>query len=170
MRTGMTKIRAVARQYPNVTVYDYSTGISWHVTLFSFGAHADGYPVDRRGHREDVFRRSRNQITWTPKPVWVAFSKRQRIYGHDARRTAHGTNPISNEQFRRPPVHPLPAHRRGGRGHRPVCDLASKGDRSGVDGDGRDDHAIEVFRLNLIYSSSNGSGMRLLSCSQSLSK
>ena len=39
------EIRAIAKKYPNVTVYDYNTGISWHVTLFSFGAHADGYPT-----------------------------------------------------------------------------------------------------------------------------
>lgn len=91
------EIRAVARQYPNVTVYDYNTGISWHITLFSFGAHADGYPTTAED-TEKMYEAFGGVVTWTPKPVWVAFSNGS-VYMATTHDTAHGTNPISTNNF-----------------------------------------------------------------------
>ncbi len=91
------EIRAVARSYPNVTVYDYSTGISWHITLFSFGAHADGYPSTAED-TEKMYAAFGGVVTWTPKPVWVAFSNGS-VYMASTHDTAHGTNPLSTNNF-----------------------------------------------------------------------
>ena len=91
------EIRAVARQYPNITVYDYNTGISWQITLFSFGAHADGYPTTAED-TEKMYEAFGGKVTWTPKPVWVAFSNGS-VYIATTHDVAHGTNPISTNNF-----------------------------------------------------------------------
>ena len=91
------EVRAVARQYPNVTVYDYESGISWHITLFSFGAHADGYPSTPEDTAR-LYEAFGGEVTWTPKPVWVAFSNGS-VYLATTHDTAHGTNPLSTNNF-----------------------------------------------------------------------
>ena len=66
-----TTIRAIAKKYPYATVYDYSTGISWQVHIFSCGAHADVEPLTAN----DTARMERafGGNTWNPKAVWVVF-------------------------------------------------------------------------------------------------
>ena len=65
-------IKAVARKYPYATVYDFATGISWQVHIFSIGAHADYEPVTANdtAKLEKVF----GGNTWNPRAVWVVFS------------------------------------------------------------------------------------------------
>ncbi|HPF87860.1 MAG TPA: peptidoglycan-binding protein, partial [Candidatus Limiplasma sp.] len=91
------EVRDVARQYPNITVYDYTTGISWHVTLFSFGAHADGYPTTAEDTAK-MYEAFGGEVTWTPKPVWVLFSNGS-VYIATTHDTAHGVNPCSDNNF-----------------------------------------------------------------------
>lgn len=64
-------IRAKARTYPYATVYDFETGISWQVHMFSLGAHADCEPLTAQdtARMEQAF----GGNTWNPKAVWVVF-------------------------------------------------------------------------------------------------
>ena len=66
-----TSIRAQAKKYPYATVYDFSTGLSWQVHMFSFGAHADAEPLTAAdtAKMEQAF----GGNTWNPKAVWVVF-------------------------------------------------------------------------------------------------
>ena len=65
-------VKAVAKKYPYATVYDYSTGISWQVHIFSVGAHADYEPVTANDTAKLLKAFGGN--TWNPKAVWVKFS------------------------------------------------------------------------------------------------
>lgn len=67
-----SSIRAKARKYPYATVYDFSTGLSWQVHMFSLGAHADSEPLTRQdtANMEKAF----GGNTWNPKSVWVIFA------------------------------------------------------------------------------------------------
>ena len=67
-----TTVKAVAKRYPYATVYDFATGISWQVHIFSVGAHADYEPVTANDTAKLV--RALGGNTWTPKAVWVIFS------------------------------------------------------------------------------------------------
>ena len=67
------EIRAKVRKQPNATVYDFTTGISWQVNMFSFGAHADSEPITQKD-TENMMRAFGGTHTWTPKPVWVVLS------------------------------------------------------------------------------------------------
>lgn len=66
-----TVIKAKARTYPYATVYDFETGISWQVHMFSLGAHADSEPLTAAdtAKMEQAF----GGNTWNPKAVWVVF-------------------------------------------------------------------------------------------------
>ena len=66
-----TVIKAKARTYPYATVYDFETGISWQVHMFSLGAHADSEPLTASdtAKMEKAF----GGNTWNPKAVWVIF-------------------------------------------------------------------------------------------------
>ncbi len=66
-----TTIRAQAKKYPYATVYDFTTGISWQVHMFSLGAHADSEPLTAAdtANLEKAF----GGNTWNPKAVWVIF-------------------------------------------------------------------------------------------------
>ena len=66
------KIKAVARKYPYVTLYDFASGISWQGHIISLGAHADYEPVTANDTAKMVKAFGGN--TWTPKAVWVVFS------------------------------------------------------------------------------------------------
>ena len=66
-----TTIRAHAKKYPYATVYDYSTGISWQVHMFSFGAHADSEPITAADTAK--LEKAFGGNTWNPKAVWVIF-------------------------------------------------------------------------------------------------
>ena len=66
-----TTIRAHAKKYPYATVYDFSTGISWQVHMFSLGAHADSEPLTAADTAK--LEKAFGGNTWNPKPVWVVF-------------------------------------------------------------------------------------------------
>ena len=65
-------VKAVAKKYPYATIYDYSTGISWQIHIFSVGAHADYEPVTANDTAKMLKAFGGN--TWNPKSVWVKFS------------------------------------------------------------------------------------------------
>ena len=65
-------VKAVARKYPYATVYDFATGISWQVHIFSVGAHADYEPVTANDTAKMLKVFGGN--TWNPRAVWVVFS------------------------------------------------------------------------------------------------
>lgn len=67
------EVRAKVRQFPNATLYDFTTGISWQVNMFSFGAHADAEPITSED-TANMVRAFGGKNTWTPKPVWVVLS------------------------------------------------------------------------------------------------
>ena len=88
-----TVVRDHARLFPNVTVYDFVTGISWQVKLTSFGAHADGEPMTK----EETAKMNRafgGETTWTPKPVWVVFSDGS-VYMATTHNVPHESNLIN---------------------------------------------------------------------------
>ncbi len=66
------KVKSVAKKYPYATVYDFATGISWQIHIFSVGAHADYEPVTANDTAKllKVF----GGNTWNPRAVWVVFS------------------------------------------------------------------------------------------------
>ena len=68
-----TEVRAKARLFPNATVYDFTTGISWQVNMFSFGAHADAEPITA-ADTANMLSAFGGKHTWTPKAVWVVLS------------------------------------------------------------------------------------------------
>ncbi len=92
-----TEIRAHARLYPNVTIYDFVTGISWQVNIFSIGAHADGEPLTAND-TANMNRAFGGITTWNPKAVWVVFSD-GRVYMGSTHNTPHETYHIKNNNF-----------------------------------------------------------------------
>lgn len=68
-----TEVRDKVRKLPNATVYDFTTGISWQVNMFSFGAHADAEPITK-ADTANMLRAFGGKHTWTPKAVWVVLS------------------------------------------------------------------------------------------------
>ena len=90
-------MRQKCRTYPNVTVYDFTTGISWHLNIFSNGAHADAEPITA----EDTANMNRafgGVTTWTPKAVWVMFSDGT-VYIATTHNTPHDVNHNQNNNF-----------------------------------------------------------------------
>ncbi len=65
-------VKAIARKYPYATVYDFATGISWQIHIFSLGAHADYEPVTANDTAKMLKVFGGN--TWNPRAVWVVFS------------------------------------------------------------------------------------------------
>lgn len=68
-----TEVRDKVRKLPNATLYDFTTGITWQVNMFSFGAHADAEPITKED-TANMLRAFGGKHTWTPKPVWVVLS------------------------------------------------------------------------------------------------
>ncbi len=92
-----TEVRTKARTYPNATVYDFTNGISWHVNIFSNGAHADAEPITA----EDTANMNRafgGKTTWTPKAVWVVFSDGT-VYMASTHNTPHEVYHIKDNNF-----------------------------------------------------------------------
>lgn len=89
-------VKAVCQQYPYATVYDYSTGISWQVHIFSVGAHADYEPVTANdtAKMEKAF----GGNTWTPKAVWVKFSNGS-VYLGSTHSMPHDVQHITDNNF-----------------------------------------------------------------------
>lgn len=92
-----TEVKPRCKLYPNVTVYDFTTGISWQLNLFSLGAHADGEPLTATD-TANMQRAFGGQTTWTPKAVWVVFSD-GRVYMASTHDMPHGTSHIHTNHF-----------------------------------------------------------------------
>ena len=92
-----TTVKAVCRKYPYATVYDYSTGISWQIHIFSLGAHADFEPVTANDTAK-MQRAFGGETTWNPKPVWVIFSDGS-VYMASTHDTPHGVSHNSDNNF-----------------------------------------------------------------------
>ena len=91
------EIRTKARTYPNATVYDFTNGISWHVNIFSNGAHADAEPITA-DDTANMNRAFGGKTTWTPKAVWVVFSDGS-VYLASTHNTPHEVYHIKNNNF-----------------------------------------------------------------------
>ena len=92
-----TETRSRARQYPYATVYDYSTGLSWKVHMFSIGAHADCEPLTA-ADTATMVKAFGGKYTWTPKPVWVIFSD-GRVYMASTHDNPHEVQHITDNNF-----------------------------------------------------------------------
>lgn len=93
-----TEIKARLKLYPNVTIYDYVTGISWQLNVFSFGAHADAEPLTVND-TANMNRAFGGITTWTPKAVWVVLSDGT-IYLASTHNTPHDPYHIKDNNFR----------------------------------------------------------------------
>lgn len=98
VRYGMwySEVRARCKLYPYATVYDFTTGISWQVHMFSLGAHADSEPITAQDTAN--MNRAFGKTTWTAKAVWVVFSD-GRIYMASTHNTPHGVNHSRTNEF-----------------------------------------------------------------------
>ncbi len=67
-----SEVRAACRKYPYATVYDYQTGISWQVHMFSYGKHAEAEPLTANDTHK--MEQACGGNVWTPRPVWVIFA------------------------------------------------------------------------------------------------
>ena len=92
-----TTVKDVAKKYPYATVYDYATGISWQVNIFSVGAHADCEPVTANDTAK-MNRAFGGETTWNPKAVWVIFSDGS-VYMASTHNTPHGTSHNKDNNF-----------------------------------------------------------------------
>lgn len=63
-------IRGKYKAGTTVTVYDFSTGLSWKCRFMSMGKHADSDPLTSQD-TEIMYRAFGNKNTWTPKAVWI---------------------------------------------------------------------------------------------------
>lgn len=90
------KIKAIAKKYPYATVYDYATGVSWQIHIFSVGAHADYEPMTANdtARMERVF----GGNTWNPRAVWVVFSDGS-VYIGSTHSMPHDVQHITDNNF-----------------------------------------------------------------------
>ena len=91
-----TTVKAVCRSYPYATVYDYQTGISWQVHIFSLGAHADNEPLTANDTAKML--RAFGKNTWNPRPVWVIFADGS-VYMASTHSMPHGTQHNKENNF-----------------------------------------------------------------------
>ncbi len=91
-----TTVKAVCRSYPYATVYDYQTGISWQIHIFSLGAHADYEPLTANDTAKML--RVFGGNTWNPRPVWVIFANGS-VYMGSTHSNPHGTSHITDNNF-----------------------------------------------------------------------
>lgn len=89
-------IRDKARTYPYATVYDFETGLSWQVHMFSLGAHADSEPLTAAdtAKMEQAF----GGNTWNPKAVWVIFGNGE-IFMASTHSMPHEVQHITDNNF-----------------------------------------------------------------------
>ena len=91
-----TTVKAIAKKYPYVTLYDPATGISWQEHIFSLGAHADSEPLTANdtAKMEKVF----GGNTWNAKSVWVIFADGS-IYLASTHSMPHEVQHITDNNF-----------------------------------------------------------------------
>ncbi len=89
-------VKAICKKYPYATVYDYKTGISWQIHIFSLGAHADYEPVSANDTAKmlKVF----GSNTWNPRAVWVIFADGS-VYLGSTHSMPHGTQHNTGNNF-----------------------------------------------------------------------
>ena len=92
-----SEVKARCRLFPNATIYDFTTGISWQVNIFSMGAHADAEPLTARDTAE-MNRAFGGKTTWNPKAVWVVLSDGT-VYMASTHNTPHDTYHIRDNNF-----------------------------------------------------------------------
>ena len=91
-----TTIKDVCKKYPYATVYDYETGISWQVHIFSVGAHADYEPLTASDTSKMLKVFGGN--TWNARAVWVSFANGS-VYMGSTHSQPHGVNHITENNF-----------------------------------------------------------------------
>jgi len=91
-----TSVKSVARSYPYATVYDFGSGISYQIHIFSIGAHADYEPLTASDTAKML--RIFGGNTWNPKAVWVVFSNGS-VYLGSTHSYPHGTQHIADNNF-----------------------------------------------------------------------
>ena len=91
-----TTVKAVCRSYPYATIYDYETGISWQVHIFSLGAHADYEPLTANDSSKMLKVFGGN--TWNPRAVWVVFANGS-VYMASTHSQPHSVNHITDNNF-----------------------------------------------------------------------
>ena len=91
-----TTTKDVCRKYPYATVYDYETGISWQVHIFSLGAHADYEPLTASDTSKMLKAFGGN--TWNPKAVWVQFADGS-VYMASTHSMPHSVQHITDNNF-----------------------------------------------------------------------
>ena len=91
-----TTIKDVCKKYPYATVYDYETGISWQVHIFSVGAHADYEPLTANDTSKMLKVFGGN--TWNARAVWVSFANGS-VYMGSTHSQPHGVNHITENNF-----------------------------------------------------------------------
>ena len=91
-----TTVKAVCRKYPYATIYDFETGISWQIHIFSLGAHADYEPLTANdtSRMEKLF----GGNTWNPRAVWVVFADGS-IYMASTHSNPHGVQHRTDNSF-----------------------------------------------------------------------
>ena len=91
-----TKVKALTKKFQYATVYDYQTGLSWQVHMFSFGAHADAEPLTAAdtARLEQAF----GGNTWNPRPVWVVLGNGD-VYMASTHSMPHEVQHITSNNF-----------------------------------------------------------------------
>ena len=92
-----SEVKARCRLFPNATIYDFTTGISWQVNIFSMGAHADAEPLTAQD-TDKMNRAFGGKTTWNPKAVWVVLSDGT-VYMASTHNTPHDTYHIRDNNF-----------------------------------------------------------------------
>ncbi len=92
-----SEVKARCRLFPNATIYDFTTGISWQVNIFSIGAHADAEPLTAQD-TDNMNRAFGGKTTWNPKAVWVVLSDGT-VYMASTHNTPHDTYHIRDNNF-----------------------------------------------------------------------
>ena len=92
-----SEVKARCRLFPNATIYDFTTGISWQVNIFSMGAHADAEPLTAQD-TANMNRAFGGKTTWNPKAVWVVLSDGT-VYMASTHNTPHDTYHIRDNNF-----------------------------------------------------------------------
>lgn len=89
-------VRSIVRKFQYATVYDYQSGISWQIHMFSFGAHADAEPLTSADTAKMIQAFGGN--TWNPKPLWVILGNGD-VYLATSHSMEHGTYHIRDNDF-----------------------------------------------------------------------
>lgn len=65
-----TEVKPYLSNGDHMTVYDYATGLTWTLRVYSRGRHCDSEPLTAED-TETMYQAFGSNVTWTPKPVYV---------------------------------------------------------------------------------------------------